>query len=571
MAYNFRIERFLGPGTFYARVGFFGGGVGTYTVHAAVAPLDDTDLFELVDGRGSGVLDEPGDVDTWRFEVAAAGKMVAETTGDTDMFGELDDGVGRVLQTNDDSGEGRNFRIERDLAAGTYFLRVRGFGNAAGAYGLRVYPLPVEEGEGDVGDSRAAAGALAMDEAQDSVISPAGDVDYWRVEVPSRGTLVAESEGGTDTQGALEDAEGTTLARDDDGAGDDRNRNFRIERQVAPGIYFVRVGGFDTRTGEYSIRASHTRDELSIPWLLAAQEVAGTRQGFVRLVNRSDRPGTVSIEAIDDAGASAGTIDLALSPGQAVHFNSNDLENGNAAKGIVAGVGAGQGDWRLRLAADSADLDLNVLSYVRTGRGFLTGMHDLVPPQAAHGDFGHRYVVPIFNPASNRRQVSKLRLFNPDRADRGGDHRGGGRRRRAGAGRGSSVRVEGPGRRACWEAQELEEGGDGPARQLGQRRWQVGAGGRFEPAARRDESHGDAARRAWRRGGRQLDQPFYSRPRIRRRAARPQLHAVALRSAVLPRGRPPAAAGFRAHRQLLHAQRHGGDSRPGRQWRRYGR
>ena len=48
-----------------------------------------------------------------------------------------------------------------------------------------------------------------------------------------------------------------------------------------------------------------------------------------------------------------------------------------------------------------------VLSYARTADGFLTSLHDLAPVAE---DGSHRVV--FFNPGSNTRQVSKLRLMN---------------------------------------------------------------------------------------------------------------------------------------------------------------
>ena len=394
---NFHIERVLAPGAYYVRVGAFGEATGAYTVLATHAPLADADVFDVgAGGRGTGTLDEAGDVDIWRFEVASAAGLVVETTGSTDTFGSLEDGMGRAW-TDDDGGSNQNFRIARHLEPGTYFVRVSGFEDVTGDYELRI--------GADIGDTRAAAAALAIDDAQDSSIGPAGDVDYWRIAVPWRGTVVVESEGDTDTLGTLEDALGGTLAQNDDGGS---GRNFRIEHQMAPGIYYVRVRGYRTATGAYTLRMSYTRDVLSIPWFLAAQD-SSARQGFARLINRSARSGTVRIQAIDDAGTTGGSFTLSLQAGQTVHFNSNDLEDGNPAKGIAAGVGEGTGDWRLGL---ETDLDLNVLSYVRTGQGFLTNMHDLVSRQVGSAESANIYVVPIFNPASNRRQVSKLRLFN---------------------------------------------------------------------------------------------------------------------------------------------------------------
>ena len=95
---------------------------------------------------------------------------------------------------------------------------------------------------------------------------------------------------------------------------------------------------------------------------------------------------------------------LLLEAEQTVHFNSGDLEWGNAAKGLVAGVGAGNGDWRLWF--DTA-LDIEALAFVRTRDGFLTGMNAVVPKSDG------RLEVVFFNPASNPNQVSRLRLVNP--------------------------------------------------------------------------------------------------------------------------------------------------------------
>ena len=128
------------------------------------------------------------------------------------------------------------------------------------------------------------------------------------------------------------------------------------------------------------------------------------RQGFVRVVNHSAQGGTVSITAIDDAGMKYGPVMLDIEAHHTAHFNSDDLERGNARKGLEDGTGPGEGSWRLEL---ESSLDLEVLSYIRTEDGFVTIMHALAP----EGEAGHRVV--FFNPASNRHQVSWLRLVNP--------------------------------------------------------------------------------------------------------------------------------------------------------------
>ena len=140
-----------------------------------------------------------------------------------------------------------------------------------------------------------------------------------------------------------------------------------------------------------------------IPLFLSASNPV--RQGFARIVNRSDWAGEVRITAFDDAGSRFGPVTLELGAGRTVHFNSDDLERGNPGKGLVRGLGTGQGDWRLAL---ESDLNIEALVYVRTTDGFVTTMHDVVPAFAN----GAGYFVPFFNPGSNTRQVSKLRLVN---------------------------------------------------------------------------------------------------------------------------------------------------------------
>ena len=127
----------------------------------------------------------------------------------------------------------------------------------------------------------------------------------------------------------------------------------------------------------------------------------------MRVINHSAEAGDVRIDAIDDEGETYGPVTLPIDGGATVHFNSEDLENGNAEKGLSDAIGPGEGAWRLRL---SSELDIEVLSYVRTPDGFVTSMHDTVPSE------GGRHWVAFFNPGSNTSQVSRLRLVNPGEA-----------------------------------------------------------------------------------------------------------------------------------------------------------
>ena len=179
------------------------------------------------------------------------------------------------------------------------------------------------------------------------------------------------------------------------------------------------------------------------------------RQGFVRVINHSTIAGTVDIVATDDDGTRNTGMTLAIGAGETVHFNSDDLETGNVDKGLSGAVGTGVGDWRLEL---SSRLDIEVLAYIRTEDGFLTAMHDTVPV----GADGHRVV--IFNPGSNDKQVSRLRLINPGNVQasvtiQGTDDRGE---------RHGSVEVSlAPGAARIVDAADLEAGTDDLSGELG--------------------------------------------------------------------------------------------------------
>ena len=163
----------------------------------------------------------------------------------------------------------------------------------------------------------------------------------------------------------------------------------------------------EPEAGEEGAAAEH-----EVP-LFAAAANANSYQGFVRIINRSGEAGGVSVKAFDDAGMAYDPVTLDIEANETVHFNSGDLEEGNADKGLLEGIGEGMGDWRLRL---SSDLDLEVLAYNRTHDGLLTTLHDVTPHTDVvrpGGEMVEEHYVAIFNPASNENQVSRLRVINP--------------------------------------------------------------------------------------------------------------------------------------------------------------
>lgn len=153
-----------------------------------------------------------------------------------------------------------------------------------------------------------------------------------------------------------------------------------------------------------------------IPLVTAASNVE--QQDFVRIVSRSGQAGTVQIFAIDATGEYLGPVNLSLEVHEAEHINSGDLDTGNPSKGLSTGVGDGSGNWRLEL---TTELAIDARAYVRTADGFLSSIHEVVAEVAAQDEMQDdaeaemmvRYQVPVFNPAHNDNQQSRLRPINP--------------------------------------------------------------------------------------------------------------------------------------------------------------
>ena len=142
--------------------------------------------------------------------------------------------------------------------------------------------------------------------------------------------------------------------------------------------------------------------EHILPLFMSTSNV--DQQGFMRIINHSAESASVRIFGVDDSGQRSGPATLSLAANATVHINSEDIENGNSSKGLPSGLGAASGNWRLHLHSSQ---DVEPLAYIRTrADGFLTSMFAVAP----EGRMRHR--VAIFNPGSNTRQRSWLRLVN---------------------------------------------------------------------------------------------------------------------------------------------------------------
>ena len=269
-------------------------------------------------------------------------------------------------------------------------------------------PPPPPPPDDDHADDITRATVVEVPSSNAGNLERSGDLDHFRFRLPADGPLRVYTTGTTDTHGTLVDLTRRTRREDDDSG---TNDNFRISCDQAPaGNYHVEVRGFVSGvTGVYAlhIESALTPDSayLAVPLVM---DVSSTRvRGFVRITNLSDRAGSVAIHAVDDSGRRFYPVALSLDAGATAHFTSRDLEQGNPAKGISGGVGDGAGHWRLELGTD---LDIEARAYIRSANETLTGARE-VAAETMEGLM--RYHAPFFNPASNVRFKSWLRLVNP--------------------------------------------------------------------------------------------------------------------------------------------------------------
>ena len=217
--------------------------------------------------------------DRYSILVEESGELYVHTEGGTNTFGILYGPDGSKIAENDDSGSGQNFRIAVNVDAGMHLIEVRGKDRSVqGAYELvtnfiagpgpeppttrpeppTTRPEPDPEPTDDHGNTQQRATSVTGDSSTSGRLSasdrenPAGDVDYFEIEVTQAGTLTVRTTGSTDTEGTLYRGSTQVAMNDDSGDGN----NFEIVEEVTPGTYHVAVRGYRGRTGAYTLQVS---------------------------------------------------------------------------------------------------------------------------------------------------------------------------------------------------------------------------------------------------------------------------------------------------------------------------
>jgi len=179
-----------------------------------------------------GVINKKADFDYFKVEVNSRSALNIYTSGTFDTSGTLYNSSCESMEIDDNSGDSDNFKILRYVSGGTFFISVQHSEESkTGQYTLHVDSIP-----DDHGNSCLSATEIDVNSSITGNIEGGRDNDYFKIQVPYDAKLSVYSTGGTDTKGLLKNNSCSTIASNDDFQGD---KNFRIDREVTKGKYFV--------------------------------------------------------------------------------------------------------------------------------------------------------------------------------------------------------------------------------------------------------------------------------------------------------------------------------------------
>lgn len=241
-------------------------GAYTLNVTAERMPRDATSGDRNTRGRinaGQSInasLDFPSDTDWYRIRLneGESYRFTLVSSGDSpvgDPLIAIYNAAGEQIAYDDDGGEGFNSYLEFTApAAGNYFVEARGFAEDA----VGGYTLSARAGD-TPSDASTDVTLDAGGDYREGVLAPAGDRDWYRIELTEGQALrlgASSNTGVTDPLGdpyiVLYSADGTELARDDDGG---EGLNAWLEYQATTsGPHYLEVRGFtEDAAGRYVV------------------------------------------------------------------------------------------------------------------------------------------------------------------------------------------------------------------------------------------------------------------------------------------------------------------------------
>lgn len=284
---------------------------GGYTLEVAAERLPSDSISADTRTRGSltigqnrdGAIDFAEDNDWYRVRLTEGQsyRFTLNSAGDSplgDPLLRIYSSSGEELAIDDDGGEGLNSYLEFTApSTGAYFVSAGGFNpEATGGYTLAARA-------GDVpGDATTDASVSADGDYREGVLSPAGDRDWFAVNLAEGqamrvGLITAEGNGEPlgDPYLVLYGPDGTEILRDDDG-GDGLNSFFEFQAPSA-GRYFIEARGFtDDAQGRYALNIMGGEIGNSYD---SADYLMPNSEGRISMINAADDADWFAIEMVE--------------------------------------------------------------------------------------------------------------------------------------------------------------------------------------------------------------------------------------------------------------------------------
>lgn len=266
---------------------------------------DDLETATAVrlNGTIGGNLEEAGDLDVFEFQVTGGAITIsASSSGSTDTVGRLLNSSGGLIVADDNGGSGANFRIERTLPVGTYYVEVGGKGGSTTGDYLFSLSISGDDHGGDI----STATPMGVPGTRAGELEVGGDEDFFRLVLSKAGTLTVRSSGATDTYGYLLNSAGSILISDDDSGS---NTNFQFTQDLPPGIYYVRLRGYSVSTiGHYSLVVGFQviPDDHANEFEEATNVVLGLAPGSSSVEGEFEVPGDIDFFRVEVPGSLSG-------------------------------------------------------------------------------------------------------------------------------------------------------------------------------------------------------------------------------------------------------------------------
>ena len=365
---------------------FFGTHAGIHLVPTDPPAVDDhggtaEDATGVLTGSDTrGRIDDGSDADVFRVHITEPGTLTVYSTGSLDTVGRLKREDGSTVAFDDDGGFERNFKIEAEVEAGTYYVKVTGYNHTdTGSYRLYVEFLAAPGRNKVLVPLFLSASALETAGRQGFVrvfnrSGRSGDVRISAVddsgESPATVTLAIDRdqtrpfnsqdlEGGNPNKGLS----GSTGP----GSGDWR-LEFESDLDIEVAAYVRTEDGFLTSMHDLVVVEERTGAH-HVPAFNPASNTG--QRSMLRLINPDpDEAVEVKIIGIDDDGDEGQSpVELRLLPGAARTLSAPQLENGD--ENLDGRLGDGAGKWRLFIEAEGK---IHVVNLLDSETGNLTNL-----------------------------------------------------------------------------------------------------------------------------------------------------------------------------------------------------